>query len=73
MVRSAISQKLQLPRRAYDPQICKTCQELGLDHPKAARVEYSDCEEHYLKRLNKMGLSIEIKPMRKSRVRFLQH
>jgi hypothetical protein len=62
-----MSQKLRFQGRTYDPRLCKTCQELGVPNPKVARTEYSDCDEHYLKRLNKMGLSIEIMPVKKKK------
>ncbi len=35
----------------YDPNFCKTCQKLGRADPTAARVPFSDCQEHYTKRV----------------------
>ena len=35
----------------YDPNFCKTCQKIGRIDPSAARTPYSDCQEHYTKRV----------------------
>ena len=35
----------------YDPNFCKTCQKIGRIDPSAARAPYSDCQEHYTKRV----------------------
>jgi hypothetical protein len=37
--------------RDYDPALCKTCQKLHLQEPKIARVPFSDCENHFMKRV----------------------
>jgi hypothetical protein len=35
----------------YNPSFCKTCQVLGKPDPTVARVPFSDCQEHYMKRV----------------------
>ncbi|HYB04134.1 MAG TPA: hypothetical protein VED17_06715 [Nitrososphaerales archaeon] len=35
----------------YDPHFCKTCQKLGRASPTVARVPFSDCQEHFTKRV----------------------
>ncbi|MFI5420467.1 MAG: hypothetical protein ACHQ1H_05825 [Nitrososphaerales archaeon] len=37
--------------RAYDSTFCKTCQKLGLTTPVIARVPFSDCQDHFMKRV----------------------
>ena len=39
------------PGSEYDPHFCKTCQKLGRADPTAARVPFSDCQEHFTKRV----------------------
>ena len=52
MIQHGMSQQPQMHERRCDLRLCKTCKELGVANPKIARTEYSDCEEHYRKRLN---------------------
>ena len=40
-------------RRKYNPSLCKTCQSTGTPSPRIARTRYSDCEEHYQRRVAK--------------------
>jgi len=35
----------------YDPNYCKTCQKIGRADPTLARARFSDCEEHFTKRV----------------------
>jgi len=35
----------------YDPNYCKTCQKIGRTFPTIARVPFSDCQEHFGKRV----------------------
>ncbi len=37
--------------QVYDPTYCKTCQKIGRADPTVARVAFSDCQEHYTKRV----------------------
>ncbi len=41
----------------YDPALCKTCQKLGSESPKPARALYSDCEEHFHRRVERLANS----------------
>lgn len=38
----------------YDPNFCKTCQKLGRADPTAARVPFSDCQEHFTRRVARL-------------------
>jgi hypothetical protein len=40
--------------RSYDPSLCKTCQKVGLENPRIARAKFSDCEEHYQRRVQRL-------------------
>ncbi|MDA4129145.1 MAG: hypothetical protein OK457_00085 [Thaumarchaeota archaeon] len=42
---------------AYDPLFCKTCQKLGYTNPEPARTLFSDCEEHFQKRVVRLRLT----------------
>ena len=35
----------------YDPSLCKTCQKLGKPQAGIARVPFSDCQDHFMKRV----------------------
>ncbi len=52
-----LSEVALLQNPGYDPSLCKTCQKLGLDKPALARARYSDCEEHYQKRIRNLWLT----------------
>ena len=43
-----------LSTRKYDPNLCKTCQKAGPSEPRIARAVYSDCEEHYQRRVARL-------------------
>jgi hypothetical protein len=38
----------------YDPNYCKTCQKIGRADPTVARVPFSDCQEHYMRRVMRL-------------------
>ena len=38
----------------YDPNYCKTCQKLGRVDPTVARTPFSDCQEHYTRRVARL-------------------
>jgi hypothetical protein len=42
--------------RDYDPLLCKTCQVQKRISPNAARVHYSDCDEHFRQRMKRLVL-----------------
>ena len=44
----------------YDPTYCKTCQRLGKPIPIQARVPFSDCQEHFAKRVAKLRKTVRI-------------
>jgi|SRR5579862_2702181 len=46
-----IVMKLPKKKQGYDPNFCKTCQKLGRADPTVARAPYSDCQEHFTKRV----------------------
>lgn len=41
----------------YDPNLCKTCQKLGYQKPERSRAPYSDCEDHFQKRIRRLLLT----------------
>jgi len=52
--KSALELVMKLPAKKtgeYDPHFCKTCQNLGRASPTVARVPFSDCQEHFTKRV----------------------
>ncbi|MHB1907334.1 MAG: hypothetical protein ACYCQJ_00530 [Nitrososphaerales archaeon] len=52
---SRVQTKLVLVgKNEYNPYFCKTCQKIGRDYPKISRTLYSDCEEHYQKRVKRL-------------------
>jgi hypothetical protein len=48
------TRQILVTRSRYDPSFCKTCQRIGLAEPRAARVIYSDCEEHFRRRVARL-------------------
>jgi hypothetical protein len=42
----------------YDPNFCKTCQKLGKADPTVARVPFSDCQEHFTKRVMRLKKTV---------------
>jgi hypothetical protein len=49
-----ISELVLIQRKEYHPDLCKTCQRLGVRKPQMARARFSDCEEHFQKRVRKL-------------------
>ncbi|HKW05551.1 MAG TPA: hypothetical protein VJN71_09660 [Nitrososphaerales archaeon] len=41
----------------YNPLLCKTCQKLQVRRPKRARVQFSDCEKHFQRRVHLLRLT----------------
>ena len=41
----------------YNPVYCKTCQKKERVVPNMARVEFSDCDEHYQQRMKKLVMT----------------
>jgi len=52
-----LSEVALLENPSYDPTFCKTCQKLGVSKPGVARAMYSDCEEHYQRRVRNLWLT----------------
>ena len=52
-----ISELVLIQRKQYHPDLCKTCQKLGVRKPRMARTRFSDCEEHFQKRVLKLRLT----------------
>jgi len=50
--------KPQEGTQGYDPNLCKTCQKLGKADPTVARVPFSDCEEHFTKRVMRLKKTV---------------
>ena len=44
--------------QGYNPNLCKTCQKLGRPDPTAARVPFSDCQEHFTKRVKELKKTV---------------
>jgi hypothetical protein len=44
----------------YDPNFCKTCQKLGRADPTVARAPFSDCNEHYSKRVARLKKYVRV-------------
>lgn len=42
---------------SYNPALCKTCQKLRARRPRKARVQYSDCEKHFQRRVHMLLLT----------------
>jgi hypothetical protein len=42
---------------SYNPSLCKTCQKLAVVSPQPARARFSDCEEHFRKRVTTLLLN----------------
>ena len=59
----------QSKKVGYDPNYCRTCQKLGRVDPTAARVPFSDCQEHFtrrvlrLKKYVRMEGNLKVHPM----------
>jgi hypothetical protein len=43
----------------YDSKLCKSCQRLGDAIPSRARVPFSDCQEHFMKRVVRLRATVE--------------
>lgn len=55
--------KLPTPKEktgGYDPNYCKTCQKLGRADPTVARAPFSDCQEHFTKRVLRLKKYVRI-------------
>jgi hypothetical protein len=50
--------KKTLVQGVYDPLFCKTCQKLGRVDPTVARVPFSDCQEHFMKRVARLKRTV---------------
>jgi len=73
--KTAVEIVMKLPTAAqskkvgYDPNYCRTCQKLGRVDPTAARVPFSDCQEHFtrrvlrLKKYVRMEGNLKVHPM----------
>jgi hypothetical protein len=44
--------------RGYDPSLCKTCQKLGRPEATLARVPFSDCQDHFMKRVLRLRRTV---------------
>ncbi len=44
--------------QGYDPNLCKTCQKLGRPDPTVARAPFSDCQEHFTKRVMELKKTV---------------
>ena len=71
--KTALEIVLKLPSKkvlgGYDPNYCRTCQKVGRADPTLARVPFSDCQEHYMRRVArlkkyvKMEGNLKVHPM----------
>lgn len=59
-----IVMKLPVPPKrivgAYDPNYCRTCQKVGRADPTVARVPFSDCQEHYMRRVARLKKYVRV-------------
>ncbi|MDA4111001.1 MAG: hypothetical protein OK439_00570 [Thaumarchaeota archaeon] len=49
--------KFAKSRFEYNPTFCKTCQNQQRRLPKIARVQFSDCDEHFHQRIRRLVLT----------------